>query len=157
MNAPLSWTPERYVLGASEGHGSSPINAFDAALRGSGFADYNLLRVSSILPAGAKRIDSIPLTKGSIVPCVYASITSSNEGVTLSSVVALGIPERESDIGVIMEYSALSPLSETEEKCRMMVEEAFALRSLALKRIEITSAEAVVRGITCAFAGVALL
>jgi arginine decarboxylase len=153
----LSWTPDRYVLGASEGHGTSPINAFDAALRSSGFADYNLLRVSSILPAGAKRIDSISLAKGSVIPCVYAFITSSDEGVTLSSVVALGIPERESDIGVIMECSALAPLPGIEEKCRMMVEEAFALRSLTLKTIEIASVEAVVRGITCAFAGVALL
>jgi arginine decarboxylase len=148
--------PERYYLGASAGHGSSPINAFDAALRSSGFADYNLLRVSSILPASAVRTESIPLEKGSLLPCVYACIHSSNEGLTISAVVALGIPERTSDIGVIMEYSALSPLSETEEKCRMMVEEAFNLRNLQLKRIDVISSQAAVQGITCAFAGVAL-
>ena len=157
MNTPLFGPPDQYVLGASEGRGTSPINAFDSALRGAGFADYNLLRVSSILPAGVKRIDSIPLAKGSLLPCVYGTITSPNKGVTLSAVVALGIPSRSSDIGVIMEYSALSPKSETEEKCRMMVEEAFALRGLTLKGIEIASVEAVVQGITCAFAGVALL
>lgn len=95
--------PKRFFLVAGKGEASTQLNAFDAALLQAGIGDTNLIRMSSILPPACVEIDSYDFPKGSFVPLAYGEISSSEPGTVISAAVAVGIPEDESESGLIME------------------------------------------------------
>ena len=45
--------PKQVILTSGVGVGSTEINAYDNALLNAGVGDYNLVKVTSVLPAGA--------------------------------------------------------------------------------------------------------
>lgn len=69
--------PLRIRVTAGSGTGQTTLAAFDSALRSAGVADHNLLRLSSIIPAGSV-VEICPSEKqlrgefGDILYCVYA-------------------------------------------------------------------------------------
>lgn len=130
-------TPNVFALvkGASEGR--TRLNAFDNALLNAGVGDTNLMRMSSILPPGAsqRNIDDFELPKGGLIPLAYATIDSTTPGRYISSAVAVGIPEDNSEPGVIMEFEDHSELENVEEIVRQMVIDAFEYRNRALSEI----------------------
>lgn len=130
-------TPDVFCLvrGASEGH--TRLNAFDNALINAGVGDTNLMRVSSILPPGARQMDirDARLPKGGLIPLAYATMDSTTPGRIISSAVAVGIPEDPEEAGVIMEFEDHSRLDNVEEIVRQMVVDAFEFRGRALKEI----------------------
>jgi len=65
----------------------SELNAFDRALCDAGIAEYNLVSVSSVLPAKAQRIKSLELPRGAILHCVLAQMNG-DEGETISAGIA---------------------------------------------------------------------
>jgi arginine decarboxylase len=65
----------------------SELNAFDLALRDARIAEYNIVRVSSVLPAGVKKIESLDLPRGTILHCVLAQMNG-DEGETISAGIA---------------------------------------------------------------------
>ncbi len=65
----------------------SELNAFDRALCDAGIAEYNLVPVSSVLPAKAQRIKSLELPRGAILHCVLAQMNG-DEGETISAGIA---------------------------------------------------------------------
>ncbi len=157
MKTLLPGLPSRFVLGAGVGHGETELLAFDRALAAAGFSNYNLVKVSSIIPPGALPSRAIPLPPGSLLPVAYASLVSDEQGQVISAAVAAGIPSSRKDVGVIMEFSGPVSLDEAKEKVRFMAEKALLARGIKIKKIITKGATASVKGITAVFAGVALL
>lgn len=148
-------TPCKYSLSAGHSEAGTPLNAFDAALLDAGFGNLNLLRVSSILPAGAEYVTDMQVTPGSLLPTAYAAVGSQQPGDQIAAAVAVGIAEIDS-IGVIMECSGHCSREEIERRIRQMVIEAFAARQLPLREIKIAAVEHRVQHCGCVFAGVGL-
>ncbi|MQL51225.1 arginine decarboxylase, pyruvoyl-dependent [Desulfofundulus thermobenzoicus] len=144
-------TPTKYTLVAGAGEGQTPLNAFDRALLESGAGNVNLIRVSSILPPGARYVETLPLPPGALVPVAYGAIKSSTPGDRIAAAVAVGIPEQ--GFGVIMEYSGYNYREEAERIIRQMVEEAFAMRGMEIKTYMVKAVEHRVQKAGAAFAG----
>ena len=151
-------TPNIYCLvkGASEGR--TRLNAFDNSLLYAGVGDTNLMRMSSILPPGAqqRQIDDVELPGGSLIPLAYAHIDSTTPGRYISSAIAVGIPEDESEPGVIMEFEDHSRLKNVEEIVRQMVIDAFEYRKRELKEIKSIGIEHKVENCASTFAAAVL-
>ena len=145
-----------YFLVAGHSEGFTPLNAFDGALLNAGVGNTNLIKLSSILPPGAQKIDPISLPQGDMIPVAYASKSSDIPGQIISSAVAIGIPEDDTHAGVIMEYSVGGRKDTAESIVRSMAEEALKQRGLKIKRIESISAETTIERIGATFAGVVL-
>ena len=97
-------TPYLFTLVAGFGEGKTKLNAFDAALLASGLGNLNLIKVSSILPPGAKYRRNLEIPFGSLVPTAYGSLSSIQPGEMIAAAVAVGIPAADT-FGVIMETS----------------------------------------------------
>ncbi len=143
---------------ASAGVGVSAFElvSFDRALRQAGFADYNLLRVSSILPAGVQWRPVVEVPKGSLLPIAYGAFSSDEEGRTIAAAVSLAFPAEPNAVGVIMETAGTMTEREARELVAAMAEEAMEDRNLPIARLEVVSVEAQVELYTTVFAGVAL-
>lgn len=118
--------PTVFDLVAGGGEGGTPLMAFDGALRAAGVADVNLIRVSSILPAGAGRVKGLAreLPRGILLPTAYGTIGSSVPGDEIAAAVAIGIGH-VADPGVIVEYTHRGSREEAEQVVYDMVLEAF--------------------------------
>ncbi len=143
--------PENFFLTAGKGKGRYPLIAFDNALKDAKISDYNLVKVSSILPAGVKKRKKVDIPKGSILFIAYASIIGKDE--LLTAVCSAVIPQREKDIGVIMEFSGNIPLKEAEEKIREMSEIAMKERNILIKEILVKSKSITAKKYSCVIAG----
>ena len=124
-----------FLLSSSLGSGSTELNSFDSALLKSSVGNYNLVRVSSILPPNMTQKDSIDLSEGSILHTAYTSISSNVMHKTISSAVSVGIPLDDSSIGVIMEYSGYNTKDKAISIVENMVHEAMELRGIFIKEI----------------------
>ncbi len=147
----------KFILGAGVGVAEDYILAFDRALREAGFSDYNLLKVSSILPAGAKLSEEIDLPRGSLLPVAFGEKSSRCRGERVGAAVAVAIPEDPNAIGVIMEVTGNEEANVLKRRAEDLARKAMEDRGLKVKEILSVGADAIVgEGYTCAFAGVAL-
>lgn len=151
---PILPTPTKYALRAAGAEGRSKLTAFDNALLAAKMGNVNLLRVSSILPPGCRYSPDMVIPPGSLVPTAYGAIVSDVPGELLAAAVAVGVSA--DSLGVIMEYSGKCTGQEAEAAIVKMVEEAFAVRGLALQEVKVVSCEHRVETIGCAFASVPL-
>jgi arginine decarboxylase len=110
-------------VSAGRGIGLTRLSAFDAALRDAGVADFNLVRLSSVIPPGGI-ISEVPGGEqiqgrtGDILHCVYADSYASTPGEEAWAGVAWAQrPEDGPEIaarpdlagsGVFVEHSAIS-------------------------------------------------
>ena len=133
-----------------------PLNAFDGALLASGIGNTNLLKMSSIVPPGARLIKPVSIPYGALLPVAYASITSSIKGQTISAAVAAAFPKDRTMPGLIMEYSATGPSEEIEKICRDMAVHGLGMRGLEVGRVESTAVSHSVGNVGAAFAAVVL-
>jgi len=131
-------TPNIYFLVRGSAEGRTRLNAFDKALLNAGVGDTNLMRMSSILPPGAKQMDvnDVDLPKGGLIPLAYATIDGNTPGRLISAAIAVGIPEDKSEPGVIMEYEDHADLDTVESIVRQMVVDGFEYRNRKLKEIK---------------------
>ena len=134
---------KKYCLLSSTGIGRTKLTSFDNALLNSNIANYNLVKVSSILPARAKRAELVDIEEGSILHTAYASLTTSKDNERIAATVAVGIPEDPQKVGVIMEYSDYCSKELAEERIRAMVKEAMDSRGYSISKILCASADAV--------------
>ena len=114
------------------------LPSFDKALLEAGVGNYNLVRLSSILPAHCEWIDvgeiSTHIKEGSLLPTAYSTITSDIEGDFLVSAIGVGIPADKEKVGVIMEYSDKNISEDDARRTLMeMIKEAFEIRGWELK------------------------
>ena len=127
--------PRYYALVSGIGKSKYPLVAFDDALLHAGISDYNLVKVSSILPPNCvfcERHEKIPLPKGSLVFAAYASLTlKEHESGSVAVGVATSIDSSKN--GVIFELSSPEPCAETY--VREMCVEAMANRGRAVNEV----------------------
>lgn len=123
----------------SKGKGSSinGLPSFDKALLEAGVGNYNLVRLSSILPAKCHWVDvkdiASHIKEGSLLPTAYSTITSDVKGEKIVSTIGVGLPVDIEKVGVIMEYSTKNvSLEEAIETLKSMIREAFEVRGWEL-------------------------
>jgi arginine decarboxylase len=153
---PLSRLARYCTAGAGVGVSAFELVSFDRALREAGFADYNLLRVSSILPPGVALRPSVDVPKGSLLPIAYGAFSSDEAERTIAAAVSLAFPTDPREVGVIMETEGYMTEREAHEMVSAMAEEAMEDRNLRIARLEVVAIEAQVELCTTVFAGVAL-
>ncbi len=135
--------PSNYLLASGVGSSFWELVAFDNALISAGISNYNLLKVSSILPAGCVERDGLTLLEGSAVLTSYGTISSNICGEQIASAVAVGIPADEDSVGVIMEYAGRCDAETAETVAREMVREAMRNHGIRCREIKSNSAEAI--------------
>ncbi len=138
-----------YAMSKGVGRSTQRLPSFDKALLDAGVGNYNLVKLSSILPSECKEVSIGKITsfikEGSLLPTAFATITSSIEGEKLASAVAVGIPVDKEKVGVIMEFSGLGiDKKDAENTVVEMVREAFWVRRWELDEIKYRAVDAVV-------------
>lgn len=152
----MAYLAKEYCISTGLGVSYKRLPSFDKALLDAGVGNYNLVRLSSILPAKCKEVPVNVLKylvkEGSLLPVAYSTISSSQYGQMLVSTIGVGIPKDDENVGVIMEFSALDM---TEEKAleilREMISEAFSERGWELKEMKCASKFAVVSAADAVF------
>lgn len=139
-----NYYPTKYCISSGIGISEYKLVAFDQALLSSKIGNYNLLKVSSILPMGVELVDHIDIPFGSPLLTAYSNTDSNVPNEKIATAVGVAIPQNPSDIGVIMEYSGHCSAKEAEEKIAMMCKEAMDIRKIKYKEIKISSNEAIV-------------
>lgn len=107
--------PTRLVIRVSRGAGAGTtrLAAFDTALHAAGVAGYNIVRLSSVIPAHSvvhevPDGDLIPGNQGDIAFCVYAAAYASTPGEQAWAGLAWAIHQDKSGAGVFVEHTAAS-------------------------------------------------
>jgi arginine decarboxylase len=150
----LLYVPQLLHLASGCSEGLTPLTAFDNALRAAGIDNLNLIRVSSIVPKGARFGPRPELPVGTLVPTVYSSVTSTMPGEVISAVIGGGAG---AEGGVLMEYHHTGTGAEAERIVTSMVEEGFDKRGWKLDQIYFATAEHTVEHMGCAVAAVLML
>ena len=107
-----------------------------------GVGNYNLVRLSSILPLDSTMKRDIELPYGALLPIAYAEISTNTAGERVSAAVAIGFPKEENACGVIMEYEGICSQEKAELIVADMVKEGFSKRGWTLDRIDMKSSSA---------------
>ncbi len=147
--------PTTFMLVAGAAEGPSRLNAFDNALLEAGIGDLNLVKISSVLPAGAYEIAHLNVAPGALVPTAYGAVESQVPGEMIAAAVAIALPA-DGKSGVIFEYSGRTNAEDAEAAVRRMAEAAFERRGRPLREVRSRSVEHRVVQIGCAIAAVAL-
>ena len=150
----MLYVPRLLHLAEGSSEGLTPLTAFDNALREAGIDNLNLMRVSSIMPKGARFGDKPDLPVGTLVPTVYTHLVSNVPGEMISAVIGAG---KGPEGGVLMEYHHRGRADDAEEVVQKMIEEGFARRSWQLEEVRFATAEHKVDRLGCATAAVLLL
>lgn len=104
---------KKFWLLSGYGIADYKLESFDKALINAGVGDYNLIKLSSILPASSVNYSDQPLpwSKGSLIPVAYASNTFQLDFYRASgktseyAMISVAIPEDKTLNGLIMESS----------------------------------------------------
>lgn len=136
--------PKYYKISSGAASATQRLVSFDAALIEAGISNYNLLRVSSILPIECTRKAEIDKLEGSALLVAYGSFSSNIPGQKIASAVGVGIPKDKTQVGVIMEYAAEGDAKTAEAVVREMVEQAMKNHGILCEEIQTSSAEATV-------------
>ena len=130
--------PRNYKIVSGVGKSQFPLVAFDNALRDAGIGDYNLVKVSSVLPANCVYREIIPEKKGSIIYAAYSVLTLEN-GEAGMTAVAVAVPTITQESGIIFESSLTNAKQNLEEHTRQMCVEAMENRGKLILEIKSTS------------------
>jgi arginine decarboxylase len=100
-------------VSSGSGSGRTPLSAFDSALRDAGVADFNLVRLSSVIPPGSTVVDvharhQITGGHGDLLYCVYAAAYAYIPGETVWAGVAWALERNGSGAGIFVEHDAHS-------------------------------------------------
>lgn len=123
-----------YTVLSGIGSHCTKLGSFDKALLDANIGNYNLVKISSILPVSCERKNSIELRYGSILYTAYTSF-SAGYGSIFSSAIAVGLPQHNADIGIIMEYSGFVDINNAKNIVIDMVDEAMQVRGILVKSI----------------------
>ncbi len=136
---------KNFLLSSGVGEGANSLTSFDSALLKSGVANYNLVKVSSILPAHCLEKEQVDLPEGSPLYTAYASISSNVIGETIAACVGVGIPEDVNNVGVIMEFSVIGTRETAETNVIEMIKEAMNNRGYKIKEIITRAADVTIK------------
>lgn len=100
--------PQKLFLTKGVGKHKEKLTSFEAALRDAGIAPYNIVRVSSILPPGAR---IMPRTKGlqyvspgEIIHAVMAESSTNEPHRLIAASIGVAIPSERDRYGYLSEY-----------------------------------------------------
>ena len=100
--------PERLFLTKGVGKHKEKLTSFEAALRDAGIAPFNIVRVSSILPPGARILSRSKgirsLSPGEIVHAVMAESSANEPHRLLAASIGVAVPRDRSQYGYLSEY-----------------------------------------------------
>lgn len=106
----MAFAPVRIRVGAGAAQGVTPVSAFDAALRQVGAADFNLVRLSSVIPpAGVVEVGPCAPSqarRGDRLPAVYAERRSTVAGEEVWA--GIGWVQQEDGWGLLVEHDGAS-------------------------------------------------
>ncbi len=100
-------------VSAGSGSGRTRLSAFDAALRSAGVANFNLIRLSSVIPPGAEvreveAVDQLVGRHGDRLFCVYASAHAELPFHQAWAGVAWALADDGSGAGLFVEHEGPS-------------------------------------------------
>ena len=123
---------DKFYLCAAAGVGKTELSAFDAALLKCGIENFNLIKISSIIPPNSMRIEQIPskIPFGSSLYCAYTFIYENKPRKNISSYIGVALPQNDVDVGVIMELSCRSHSEENREIVKTSLNEAMERRNI---------------------------
>ncbi len=138
--------PKKATLVSGSAEGATRLNALDNALLNAGIGDFNLIKVSSILPKDAVIVDLPKIEAGTLMPCVLAKKISDIPGQRISASIVVALSE--DNIGVITENSE-TDISKEESYMRSLeaARNMLVERGLKLKETEYVSREHIVENI----------
>lgn len=140
---------KRVYLTAGTAAGLTPLNAFDNSLVAAGIAHFNLIRVSSIVPAGVPvehlRSGSVIVDgEGRMAPTIYETIMSSDRGCEIASAVGVAVPRDQARCAVVFTYSGPVSRNQAEQRVSDMVTESMQVRGCTEYDIVVKAASAIV-------------
>lgn len=126
--------PDRLVFTSGTGTGSTELAALDAAFAAAGIEDANVLRVSSVVPAGATVETGVPpadlreaVVPGGLYPVVYGEATTTTPGESVHAAVAGAWLGAGHGVNVEVAGTGDDPDAAREE-CRALLDELAAHR-----------------------------
>lgn len=127
--------PKSAFLTSGWSVGRTKLNAFDGALRRARICDFNLIKVTSILPPQCKvfqlnRSDKPLDGKGNFLPAVYTVYYGNVQGQVISAGVAVGVPNDKSTVGVILAAAGPYSKATTQTELNAMVSEGMNIRGI---------------------------
>ncbi|MGQ9533606.1 MAG: pyruvoyl-dependent arginine decarboxylase [bacterium] len=109
--------PKRVFLTKGVGKHKEKLASFESALRDAGIAPFNIVRVSSILPPGAKIVSKAKglqyLSPGEIVYTIIAECSTNEPHRLIAASIGVAIPADRNQYGYLSEYHSYG---ETEPK-----------------------------------------
>ncbi len=109
--------PKRVFLTKGVGKHKEKLASFESALRDAGIAPFNIVRVSSILPPGAKLVSKTKglqyLSPGEIVYVVVSECSTNEPHRLIAASIGVAIPADRNQYGYLSEYHSYG---ETEPK-----------------------------------------
>ncbi|MBE0432928.1 arginine decarboxylase, pyruvoyl-dependent [candidate division WOR-3 bacterium] len=100
--------PKRIFLTKGVGKHREKLTSFEAALRDAGIAPFNIVRVSSILPPGARMLPRSKgiqkLSAGEIIYAVVAELSSNEPHRLIAASIGVAIPSDRTQYGYLSEY-----------------------------------------------------
>lgn len=106
--APHAFVPKEVFFTRGFGIHRERLSSFEMALRKAGIASFNLVTVSSIYPAGCKRVTREEglsrMTPGQIVFCVMARQDTNEKGRSCSAGVGVAVPRDRTHFGYLSEH-----------------------------------------------------
>ena len=147
--------PDVYWVTDGHAEGDTNLNAFDNALIAAGVGQWNLVKLTSVAPKRAERLDKpLEIEPGSIVPAVLSSVVSSRAGELITACIGIGLSSKSH--GMIMEHSGAGSPEAMESEVRRMVHESFMRRGLELETVIVRSVSHTVEHIGSCVAAVVL-
>lgn len=142
---------------AGLGRDKYAISSFDSALLDADIGNYNLVRVSSILPPVCKKSSHVDVPYGALLHTAYATMTIAGSEM-IAAAVAAAVPINNNECGVIMEYADRINKINAIKIAEDLAREAMAKRNRKIKEIISIGVEAVGEDglYTTTFAGIAL-
>jgi arginine decarboxylase len=109
--------PKKIFLTKGVGKHKEKLASFDAALRDAGIAPFNIVRVSSILPPGAKILSKFKglqyLSPGEIIYAVISQCDTNEPHRLIAASIGVAVPAERNQYGYLSEYHSYG---ETEPK-----------------------------------------
>ncbi|PTD93649.1 hypothetical protein C9439_06255 [archaeon SCG-AAA382B04] len=132
--------PKYYSLKTGEASAKNKLNSIDRALISANIGDYNLIKISSILPKECKYKQNIPKKPaGKLVPTVISRSTSSKKNQVISASIVVG--ETKNNLKVIAEANGPTEKNKTEKKAKKRAKTMIKDRNLEFKDIKIKSTQ----------------
>lgn len=102
------WVPKKLFLTKGVGRHREKLSSFELALRNAGIAEFNLVKVSSIVPPHCQVISRKAglhlLTPGQIVLCVLSQNAANEPHRLLAASIGVALPKNRSNYGYLSEH-----------------------------------------------------